>query len=216
MSYCAHCVDAEDLFGEKAAKRDLRRYRRRGPLASAEHLVRMLRAEGVEGRTLLDIGGGVGALQHELIGSGVVRTLQVDASAAYLRASAQEAARRGHGAASEYRHGDFVDLAEGLRSEDIVTLDRVVCCYPDMPRLVAASTAKARVLYGLAFPRQRLGTRVLVAGANGFFRLKRSAFRTYLHPPARIAAEIRRNGFELVSEAQTFLWSVAVYRRSAR
>jgi hypothetical protein len=213
MSCCAHCVDAEDLFGEKAARRDLRGYRRRGPHSSTGHLVRLLRSEGVAGMSLLDIGGGVGALQHELIDDGATRTVQVDASAAYLRASAEEAERRGHRAASEYHHGDFVELADGLEPLDVVTLDRVVCCYPDMPRLVAASTAHARVLYGLSFPRRRLGTRAMLAGANLFFRLKRSAFRTYLHPPEQIAAEIRRHGFHLVAQAETLLWSIAVYRR---
>jgi hypothetical protein len=157
----------------------------------------------------------VGALQHELFRSGVVRTLQVDASAAYLRASAEEAARQGHGAASEYRHGDFVELADGLPPQDIVTLDRVVCCYPDMHRLVAASTAKAGVLYGVSFPRRRAGTRAMLAAANLVFRIRRSAFRTYLHPPAEIDAEIRRHGFELASRAHTYLWSIAVYRRTA-
>lgn len=210
----SHCAEAEDLFGERAAKRDLRRYHRAGPSATTRHLLRLLREQGVTGRTLLDIGGGVGVLQHELVKAGATWTLHVDASAAYLRASADEAMRQGHDAVSEYQHGNFVDIRDGVQLQDIVTLDRVVCCYPDMPRLVAASAAKARELYGLSFPRWRVSTRVVLALTNLLYRLKGSPFRLYVHREDRIAAEICRNGLGLVSQARTYSWNVAVYRRT--
>lgn len=215
MNCCSHCADAEDLFSRRAARRDLRRYRRKGPHATTRHLLRMLRQEDLRDRRLLDVGGGVGAIQHELLREGLARAVHVDASAAYLQASEAEAARRGHRERVEYHHGDFVELAGDLPQADVVTLDRVVCCYPDMPRLVQASAARARHLYGLTYPREHWGTRGGAALANLFFRVRGSAFRTYVHPPAAVAAEVARQGFVLVARARTLLWHVALYRRIA-
>lgn len=213
MSCCGHCQDAEKLFTRRAARRDLRRYRRRGPLSTTRALLRALRTEALEGAVLLDVGGGVGALQHELLANGVSRAVHVDASEAYLRASQSEAERRGHRERVEYHHGDFVEMAGDLPAADLVTLDRVVCCYPDMPALVAASTARARRLYGLSYPRARRLTRFGLALGNLWFRVRGSRFRTYLHPPEAIGAEIERHGFRRVARARTVLWEVALYRR---
>lgn len=35
-----------------------------------------------------------------------------------------------------FRYGDFVSLAPDLETADLVTLDRVVCCYPELEPLV--------------------------------------------------------------------------------
>lgn len=214
MTCCDHCADAEGLFGDRAARRDLRRFRRKGPNPATRQLLEMLPREEIAGGTLLDVGGGVGAIQHELLAAGMARAVQVDASAAYLRVSREEGERRGHAERVEYRYGDFVELAPGLDDADVVTMDRVVCCYPDMPRLVEASTSQARLYYGLTYPRKRLGTRIFMTVANLFFRLRGSAFRTYIHSPAAIAAEIQGRGFRLVGTARTFFWHVALYRRA--
>lgn len=213
MSCCSHCRDAESLFSRRTARRDLRRYRRRGPHASTRRLLRMIRREELEGGRLLDIGGGIGAIQHALLQDGLSGAVHVDASAAYLAASEDEAVRQGHRERVEYHHADFVELAEQLPEVEVVTLDRVVCCYPDMPRLVHASAARARRLYGLSYPREHWGMRTGVALGNLFFRLRRSAFRTYLHPPQAIDAEVRRQGLTPIARDRTLLWHVALYRR---
>lgn len=215
MTCCSHCADAESLFSRRAARRDLRRYRRKGPHATTRHLLRMIRQQDVRGGELLDIGGGIGAIQHELLREGLARAVHVDASAAYLAASEAEAERQGNRERVEYLHGDFVELADELRAADVVTLDRVVCCYPDMRRLIAASASRARRLYGLSYPREHVGTRTGVTLANLFFRIRGSDFRTYLHPPAEIAAELRRQGLTPAGQARTLLWHVALYRRES-
>jgi predicted TPR repeat methyltransferase len=210
---CSHCTDAEDFFTERAARRELRRYRRKGPTGTTRHLLRMLRAENLRDAVHLDIGGGIGALQHELLRDGLSRAIHIDASTAYLRASEGEAARRGHQERVEYHHGDFVDLSPDLPDADLVTLDRVVCCYPDMPRLVQASAAKARHLYALSYPRAHLGTGAGLSLANLWFRLRGSSFRTYLHSPEAIRAELQRHGLRRIAEQRTLIWEIALYRR---
>lgn len=214
MTCCGHCADAEDLFSQRAARRDLRRYRRKGPIATTRLLLDFLSGHDLHGPTLLDIGGGIGAIQHELLQAGLSSATHVDASTAYLDASRREAVRQGHGDRVEYHHGDFVELSEALPEADLVTLDRVVCCYPDMPRLIEVSTSRARHLYGLSYPRARLGTKTAFAMANLFFRLRGSAFRTYLHRPEAIGEEVTRHGFSRIAEGRTFLWHVVLYRRT--
>jgi magnesium-protoporphyrin O-methyltransferase len=210
---CEHCADAESLFTERAARRDLKRYRRKGPTGITRELLHALREQDVAAGTLLDIGGGVGTLQHELLHSGLAHAVHVDASRAYLEASAREAERQGHGDRVEQHHGDFVQLADNLVPVDVVTLDRVVCCYPDMPALVRASAAKAQRLYALSYPRVRWLTRLGRRLGNAWFRVRGSSFRTYLHPPAEIEAHVERNGFRPVASGRTLLWHAAVYRR---
>ena len=213
MSCCTHCQDAESFFSRRTARRELRRYRRRGPPRFTRRLLDLIPERDVRERSLLDVGGGIGAIQHEMFARGLARAVHVDASAAYLERSADEAERRGHRDRVEYRYGDFVDLAPDLEAADIVTLDRVVCCYPDMPRLIRASTARADRVYALSYPRARRATKAVMALGNLFFRLRRSAFRTFVHPPAAIHAEIERQGFERVGRRRTIIWEAAVYRR---
>jgi hypothetical protein len=214
MNCCRHCEDAGEQFNPRTARRDLRRYRSRGPSATTRRLLDALLAQRKQDETLLDIGGGVGAIPLALLEAGFSEAVQVDASEAYLEAAEQEADRRGVRDQVTYRFGDFVDLAPGIAPADVVTLDRVVCCYPDVERLVTASAAKARHLYGLVYPRERFLTRVGLSLGNLWFRLRGSAFRAYLHPTEQVEDILHRSGFRRTSLARSFLWQVATYARS--
>jgi 2-polyprenyl-3-methyl-5-hydroxy-6-metoxy-1,4-benzoquinol methylase len=215
MTCCGHCRDSEKFFSLRTARKELRRYRRKGPVASTHLLLEALRAQGVDGRTLLDVGGGVGVVQHELFLDGLRSAFHVDASTAYLEISRDEADRVGHGDRITYVHGDFVEAAPDLPMADIVTLDRVICCYPDLEPLLQASLAKARHVYGLVYPRELWGIRAALALGNLYFRLRRSAFRVYLHPARKVDAFVREHGFRRARSSRTLLWRVVTYVREA-
>jgi hypothetical protein len=211
---CGHCESIESEFGERTASRELKRYRRRGPPKSTRLLLDLLRSEADGSDALLDIGGGVGALHHELLASGTVtRATHVDAASAYLDAAREESRRRGTEERVAFVHGDFVELAERVPPADIVTLDRVLCCYPDMDRLVEASAARAARLFGVVYPRNRWWLRRALPLSNLWFRLRGSGFRVYLHAPERIDEAIRAQGLEPASARRTLAWHVALYRR---
>lgn len=93
---CAQCRGLERLFDESTAARDLRDYRRKGPNKTTRWLIDALKEEGIDGATVMDIGGGIGAIQHELLQAGASRAAGVDASTAYLAAIKEEAERQGH------------------------------------------------------------------------------------------------------------------------
>ncbi|NIR44858.1 MAG: methyltransferase domain-containing protein [Gemmatimonadetes bacterium] len=210
---CRQCEGAESFFSGFWVKRELRSYQRSGPRKTTRWLIDAIKARGVEGATLLDIGGGVGAIQHELLESGAGRATGADAASAYLELVEQEAERRGHRDRMTQRHGDFVELADDLAPADIVTLDRVICCYHDFESLVDRSTAKARRLYGLVYPRYTWLTRAGNRFLNVFLWLIRNPFRVFTHPTHAVDAMIRDSGFQRIYHANTLTWQVVLYER---
>ena len=212
---CAHCVGSERFFDAKRAQRDRDRYRRRGPDRSSRLLVGMLMEAGIRDQSVLDVGGGVGALEHELLRRGASAVLNVDASPAYQEVNRQLAAEDGLAERIAYRTGDFVDLAPDLPDADVVSLDRVICCYPDMPALVDASAARAGRLYGFVAPRERLLTRLGLAAANLFFRLQKNPFRVFAHSLDEVDDRLRKHGLVPRRRRRTVLWEVRLYERPA-
>ncbi|MFL5576745.1 MAG: class I SAM-dependent methyltransferase [Gemmatimonadaceae bacterium] len=213
MVSCCQCEGIEREFGDKRARKELRRLRRRGPIRTTKLLIEALRAEGVSGASLLDVGGGVGAVHHELLDAGAGDAVHVDISPAYLDAASHEAARRGHVGRVRFVRGDFVAVADEVGAADVVTLDRVMCCYPDMERLVDRSAERAQRLYGAVYPRDAWWVRTGAAVTNAFLRVRRTDFRSYVHPPAAIEARLAGHGFERRSARRTLVWTVAVYAR---
>jgi magnesium-protoporphyrin O-methyltransferase len=139
----------------------------------------------------------------------------VDASSAYLAAAREESERRGYGDRATYLHGNFADMAASVAPADIVTLERVICCYPDMPALVGASAAKAQRFYGLIYPRDtwwmRLGARII----NGIQWLRRDAFRFFVHPTVAVDGAVRGQGLARQYHTLAGPWQVALYERTA-
>ena len=114
----------------------------------------------------------------------------------------------------EYIEGDFVALAPDLDAVDIVTLDRVICCYPDMPALVGSSAARARRYFGAVFPRDLWWVRLWTYAENIFHWLRRCDFRVFSHSPAAIDETLRREGLRSRFDATRGPWHVVLYERT--
>lgn len=164
--------------------------------------------------SLLDIGGGLGGIQHELLSKGVVYATHVDASSAYLRAAQEEAHFRNFSEKIKFEQGDFVDLASEIPEADIVTLDRVICCYDNMDSLISLSSEKARRWYGLVFPRDLWLFRVFLPLVNFVLKLRGSSFRIFLHNTDRIEQIIRSKGLFPYLHKNKGFWQVLVYCRN--
>jgi len=214
MAKSCQCEGIEQRFDHDHVSRKLSDYRRRGPAATTLQLIDALGAQGIEGMTLLDIGGGVGDIQHRLLGAGVREAVSVEASSAYIHVARAEAERLGLADRIVNVQGDFVDLADQIADADIVTLDRVICCYDDMEQLVGRSAAHARRLYGVVYPRDtwwvRAGTAVWY---NARHRLRRNPMRNFVYPTAAVEAAIRRQGLERRFRRDMGAWQVAVFVR---
>ncbi len=210
---CARDYDAQ--FDDERARRDLLDYREGGADASTRRLIEALLAEGVEGASLLDIGGGIGAVQLELLAAGAGSSLDVDASGPYLATAEAEATDRGLADRTRYLHGDFVAVAEEVDDADIVTLDRVICCYPYVEALVRGSVARARRLYGLVYPRDAWWVRLFMHLGNLWCGITRNEFRVYVHRQATLDRLLAEARMVPVSAHAGLLWRTAVWRREA-
>lgn len=207
------CEITDKAFSEGEARDDLRRYRRRGPARQTHLLLQAIRTLRLKDAKLLDIGGGIGAIHHELLGDVAQQAVHVDASSAYLKRAKEEAARRGHADQVMFIHGDFTEVAPNLPPADIVTLDRVVCCYPDYRLLLKAAADHSQAALGLTYPRETWYLRIGLAIANFFQRIWRDPFRSFLHPVAEMDALLKKAGFERIFLHRLFVWEVALYRR---
>ncbi len=212
---CCQCQGIESLFDQKMAMRELKDYRKKGPSKTTRMLLDALKGAGVEGKTLLDIGGGVGAIQHILVKAGVKRVINVDASTAYLNVAKIEATRQSYVDQASYHHGNFVDLAAEVETSDVVTLDRVLCCYPDMEALVNLSAARAGQLYGLVYPRDIWWMKLVRPLFNTIFRVQGNPFRIFIHASDDVDEVVSRQGLKRCFYRQTFIWQIVVYERRA-
>ncbi|HWC72821.1 MAG TPA: methyltransferase domain-containing protein [Gemmatimonadales bacterium] len=210
---CCGAPGCERIFDRKHAARELKKYRADGPMPTTKALIGVLLGAGMNDDTLLDIGGGVGAIQYALLAAGARTAVSVDASAAFEAVARAEAERQGVRERIRYESGDFVEIADRIAPADIVTLDRVVCCYPNMESLVRLSAARCRRLYGLVYPRDRGLIRVVIRVQNFFRGLFRNPFRSYVHSVAAMDDLIRSAGFTLRRRVRTFVWEVAVYEK---
>lgn len=117
------CADfggaADRQFTAIKVAKELKAYRggRIGP--TTRRLRDGLAEAGLTHGTLLDIGGGVGALTFELLDCGVKSATVLEASSAYAAAAQDEAIRRTRGPAVNVVHGDLLELSEKLPSADV-------------------------------------------------------------------------------------------------
>ena len=213
MNSC-QCEGIETKFDQKNAARELEQYRKEGSSKNTRMLIDALKAEGISGMTLLDIGGGVGVIQHELLNAGVSSCFNVEASRAYVEATKQEANRQGHTDKINHIHGNFVELATEIPQCDIVTLDRVICCYHDVWELVGKSCAKVTRLYAIVYPLDTLKSKFYSALENFYYRIKRSSFRTYIHPTETVEEIVHSNGFERRFYREAGMWQIVIYGRT--
>jgi 16S rRNA G966 N2-methylase RsmD len=215
LSDCCSPRGYRRIFSERSARAEARRYRRKGLDATSRRIVDVLRAQGVEGRTLLEVGGGIGAIQLELLKAGAARAVSVELTPTYEDVARELLDEAGLAGRVERKVMDFAEAAAEVEAADLVVLNRVICCYHDMPRLAGAAADHARQVLVLSYPRRAWWTEIGLTLANWIFWLTRSEFHVFLHPPAQVLATSESRGMRTVHDGAGMLWTVAAFRRSA-
>jgi magnesium-protoporphyrin O-methyltransferase len=210
---CLQCEGIELEFDTKVAESDLETYRNEGPAKTTRLLIKELKKRGVAGATLLDIGGGIGAIQYELFKEDLGRAVHVEASRAYMQTAQREAERIGVRERISYFHGDFVELYDRIPSADIVTLDRVICCYDDMYALVEKSSSKAKRFYALIYPRDTWWLKLFEGIINMLNQLRRRSFRVFIHASDEVDKLLHKQGLQLTYQHNNLVWQVVLYAR---
>ena len=215
MPTCCGADAYAKLFDEKNAKKDLRRYLKSGLDATGRRIVDAIIHRGVVGTTVLEVGGGIGAIQVELLRAGALRATNVEIVDTYESAAGHLLATVGLAERVDRKVLDFAESGPEIAGADVVVLHRVICCYPDMEALVRAATTHAGRLLALSFPPDRWWWRIGARPATAWFQIRGCGFRIYTHDPRRILAAAASAGFRPVLEHRGLTWQVAVLERSA-
>ena len=210
---CCQCQGIENMFDKKAANRQIKRYLKKGPSKTTSMLLDAINKKGVQGLNFLDIGGGIGAIQYDLIKAGASNGTSIEASSAFFDVVKEEALQNGLAERVNFKYGDFTATASDVDSADIVTLDKVICCYDDMSELVGLSSKLARKIYAVIYPRDVWWTKLALLMVNFYPRIKGSSFRVFIHPTKKVEEIIFGNGLKRNYYATTLFWQVAIFTR---
>jgi magnesium-protoporphyrin O-methyltransferase len=213
--HCCDPVSYRRFFNRKEAQRRLRAYRRRGLDPMATSMVDYLKTQAIEGVELLEVGGGVGDLQVELLKAGVARSVNVELSSGYEEAATELIEAEGLEDRMTRRLGDFVELCDDLDPADIVVLNRVVCCYPWMEPMMSAAAAKTRRYLAVAVPREKWWIKAALGVGNAFMRLRGCGFRAFVHPIHGIEAVAAQHGLVVRHRDSNTFWQAVVWERVA-
>jgi 2-polyprenyl-3-methyl-5-hydroxy-6-metoxy-1,4-benzoquinol methylase len=213
MAGCCNPRGCDGFFTPRLARRAAKRYREKGLDKKARRMVAFLEQQGIDGATVLEVGGGVGELQIELLKKGAARTVNLELSPAYDEEAMGLLREAGVEGRAERRLHDLAADPEAIEPADVVVLHRVVCCYPDYERLLGAAAEHARRLLIFSYPPRNAVSRLLIAAQTLFFRLRRIKFRTFAHPPTRMLAVLEERGLRRTYAYHPLVWQIAGLER---
>src|SRR5260221_5806845 len=208
VSDCCTPKGYRTIFSEKSARAEVRRYRSKGLDRLSRRIAELVKERGVEGRTMLEVGGGIGTIEIELLKAGVKHAVNVELTPTYEEAAGELLRETGLVDRFQLRVLDFVETGADVEAADYVVLNRVICCYPDMPRLTAAAAERVRQRLVLTFPNSRWWTRLGLTIVNFGFRVVRLEFRIFLHRPEMILAAAELHGLKTTFNKRGLLWQV--------
>src|SRR3954447_20614435 len=211
---CCNTKGCDDFFDQRFARRMANRYRRRGLDRTARRMVAFLEERGLEGATVLEVGGGVGEIQLELLKRGATHTLNLELSASYDEEARRLLREAGFEGRVERRLTDIAAQPDEVGPADVVVLNRVVCCYPDYERLLTAVADHARRLVVFSYPPRNLASRALIGFENLVSRLRGREFRAFTHPPAAMLAVLEPRGFRRAFAHRALVWQAAGLERA--
>lgn len=215
MDGCCRREAYQTTFSDRFARRLARRYRRRGLNRQQERLVGFLADRGIQGATVLEVGGGVGDLQVELLRRGAATATNLEISTNYEDEARRLLEESGLTGLVTRRILDIATAPDEVEPADVVVLHRVVCCYPDYERLLAAAGSHARRLLVFSHPPRNRFTRFALACDNLVRRVQRSDFRAYLHPPRGMVEVLQAQGLAPRYRHRGVVWDVVGLERLA-
>jgi magnesium-protoporphyrin O-methyltransferase len=211
---CCTPTGYRTVFGPKTVEREVRRYTRKGLAASARWLFERLHAADITGRSVLEIGGGIGDLQIELVEAGAAHATNIELIDTYEDAASTLIAERGFEQRIDRRTGDFAVEADAAPTADNVVMHRVICCYADPDTLVSAACDHSSDRIAITVPRESWWVKLGFAAMNAWFRVRRIGFRAYVHPIERMTAVAAMHGFHSIDEQRGGMWTSMILGRN--
>lgn len=213
MGKCCGGDDYDAFFNSGRAKKFARQYRKRGLTNTSSLMVDYLCAHGIDGASVLEIGGGVGQIQVELLRRGAAQVTNLEISTNYEAEATQLLEQAGMTSRVTRRFVDIAKAPDEVASADIVILHRVVCCYDDYAALLSAAGSHAEHLLVFSHPPRN----VLVRGEfwikNFVRRIRRNPFRTFVHPPSAMVSALHATGLKTGFEHRGWSWNIVGLER---
>lgn len=178
-------------------------------------MVDFLAAQGLAGASVLEIGGGVGEIQLELLRRGAARATNLELVSSYDAEAQRLAVQAGLADRMVRRVVDIAAGTEPVEPADVVVLHRVVCCYPDYERLLAAAADHAGRALVFSYPRRNIASRSAIGLQNALLGLTGKAFRAFAHPPEAMSAVLRERGLHPAYTHHGMVWQVLGLVRDA-
>ena len=212
MKNCCNPI-YQDTFDDKYAQDQLKNYLRKGVKKSSKPMVQAIKALPVDGKSLLDIGGGIGVMGYELFPRGLAQATLVDMSSAFIRVFKEESVKRSLTDKTAVFEGDFLQYHDQIMKVDLVTLDKVICCYDNYQELVQHSVSKARSWYVYSIPRNVWWVNLVHGLEEWYKRLRKNKFRTYIHSEEAIQKIVEAAGFTKIDQRFQREWVINVFEK---
>ena len=214
MSGCCDPLGCDAVFGTRYARSSARTYLRRGLDPAARRMVDWVVGRGIEGASVLEIGGGIGGPHLELLRRGAAVATNVELVPAYEDEAARVLSETGLVNRVDRRIGDLAVDPEVAGAADVVVMNRVVCCYPDPVALVGAAADHARRIVAFTHPPRNVATRALLGMQRGVGRMFGMRYQAFAHPPELFLDTLRQHGFTPHHLPRRGLWQVVVATRT--
>ena len=211
---CCRSGPCEQMFSPRAARRSLERYRSKWLDEIERRIVESAKEGGIQGAHVLEIGGGIGAIQAELLEAGAATGEIVELVAAYEPYARALASDKGFAGRVTFRVADLVEDPDAVEPADVVVLNRVVCCSPDGVELSGVAARLARRTILLSYPRDVRWVRLGIGLINLGQWLFRRSFRAFVHPPAKLRAAIEEQGLRATDLGRTAFWEYTTLQRA--
>ncbi|MBA3332428.1 MAG: methyltransferase domain-containing protein [Actinobacteria bacterium] len=213
MTSCCRAGPCEQIFKPRLARKSLERHRKKGLDDLEQRMIAAASTGGLDGARVLEIGGGIGTMQSELLAAGAANGEIVELVAAWEPYARELARERGFEERTSFRVADVLESPESVEDADVVLLNRVVCCSPDGIALASRAARLTRSTLVLSFPRDVVWVRMGLRLVNLGMRVIGRSFRVFLHPPADLVSSAEATGLTLVESGTRRMWAFAALCR---
>lgn len=207
-----HCCGADKLFDLKTANKQYKRYLKKGPSRVTSKLIGQLEDFNIEG-TLLDVGGGIGAIQWWFLANGGKETFGVDASSGYTEIAQEHARKSCFEDRTHFFVGDLMDHCSNIPKANHISLDKVICCYPNYQEILNVVCGLSTHTVSLTYPMDGIIARIIRSFGVLMMKIRGNPFRPFVHRVTSVRALFSENGYVLKKRELSFPWHVETYQR---
>jgi magnesium-protoporphyrin O-methyltransferase len=210
-----HCCGADLFFDEKIANKEYKTYLKNGPSRVTSKIISQIEKVTIKGKSLVDVGGGIGAIQWWFLQNGGQETVDIDASSGYIKKAQEHANKNNWNNRTQFIMGNCTDVYDQVAPSEFITLDKVICCYPDYEEILEATCGKSKAYVSVSYPMDGLISNAIRALGALFFLLKKNPYRPYVHAVSSIRATFNTHGYERVAHDLAFPWHIETYRKDS-